>query len=92
MKSKSKVSVTPKGVLEIGNKSSSKYIQIGVSKTKESPSKPCLSVITFVKEAKVNFCSKLSQYDLEVTDIHPLVLRETFEQLNDCDLKSIVLS
>ena len=92
MRSKNKISVTPDNIFEIGAKTSSKHIQIGVAKTQSSPSKPCLSITSFVKESTVKFCSTLTTNNLDVTDIHPLVIRDIFEQLNDCDLKSIVLS
>lgn len=92
LRSQNKISVTPDNIFEIGTKTSSKFIQIAVAKTKSSPSKPCLSITTRVKESSVKFCTKLSTHNLDVTDIHPLVLRDIFEQLNDCDLKNIVLS
>lgn len=88
---KLKVSLTSKGYFQIGSSTATKHILIGEaidSTTKEK----CLCIISKVKETSPKFIGLLNERNLGLEDIHALSIRECFNKLKDCKLKTIVLS
>jgi hypothetical protein len=88
---KLKVAVNAKGILEIGNSTSQRFVQIAVSNRKSDPKKACLSVCSIVKEGMPKFFPLMKEQGLGLEHIHCLCIRTVASQLEDCDLKKILI-
>jgi len=86
-----KVSVSADGVFMIGTKSSTKSFEIGLAKDDSSQARPCLSILSNIRETKGSYVNLMAAHNVELTDVHVLALRDAVQGLNDCQLKEIIL-
>lgn len=89
-KSRVSVSTSALGYFVIGSPSSATNIQIGLSKDSKESGKPCLCVVSKVKETKPKFIGLMKSQNMDLSDIHSLCLRESTKTLNYCALKELL--
>jgi len=89
--SRMKISSTSDKVLQLGSTSSSKFIQVYRSKDDRRPSNVCLAIFMRFKENEAKFFKLADERNLTLEDFHALALRDVIDNLNDCDLKDMLL-
>lgn len=86
-----KFSISTSKVFQMGTNASSTFIQLQLVKDKSNPSKYCLCLLSKTKETKPQLLTLMNTYNLGLEDIHALSLRKVVKNLEDCELKSLLL-